>query len=158
MYQLCQVYIKKIVANTKAFRKEFICSRLQHDLLISYFLPNFIVSFPVVFYLLLSHCFISNPSFFYALLIRPDPHCARNRGSSAIHRQTTAAQRDGRRLQPLSLRLAGLQTGENLMFVVCFNKRQYFLFLSSYYYPKLLHSPQFSPFFLFFRTATISSN
>lgn len=106
-----KVYIKKLLLTLKHLQKS--CSKLQHDLLISEFLPNFIVFFPVfLFNPLLSHFFISKPYFFYCPLIRPDPHCARNGGPSAIHRQTTAAQRDGRRFQPLSLRLAGLQTGE----------------------------------------------
>lgn len=49
--------------------------------------------------------------------IRPDPHGARDRRPSAVRGQATAARRDGRRLHPLSLRLAGVQTGENQLSV-----------------------------------------
>lgn len=45
------------------------------------------------------------------------PHGSRDRGPSAVRRQTTAAQRDGRRLLPLPLGLARLPAGERL--IVC---------------------------------------
>lgn len=48
----------------------------------------------------------------FAFCCGPGPHGARNRDPPAIRRQATAAYRDGRRLQPLSLGLARLQTGE----------------------------------------------
>lgn len=54
-------------------------------------------------------------SYFDPFPFCPDPRGARNGSPSAICRQATAARGDGRRLHPLSLRLAGLQTGESVI-------------------------------------------